>query len=139
MDLARDSAHEVERSAAPLTAFLVGVAVGRGDSLGGAAAKVTAALALTRGAASKAAAKDGTSRPVTEKPLDAVGRRATAVGAMERGWLCCVALAVLFVNLGEWQLPVGCRSARRETRPAGPGASRRQQVFTRVILTSGQA
>lgn len=42
LDLARDSAHEVERVAAPLTTFLVGVAVGRGDSLGAAAAKATA-------------------------------------------------------------------------------------------------
>jgi hypothetical protein len=30
LDLARDVAHEVERPAAPLTAYLVGVAVGRG-------------------------------------------------------------------------------------------------------------
>lgn len=41
LDLARDSAHEVERLAAPLTTFLVGVAVGRGQSLGAAAASVT--------------------------------------------------------------------------------------------------
>ncbi len=41
LDLARDSAHEVERLAAPLTTFLVGVAVGRGGSLGAAAASVT--------------------------------------------------------------------------------------------------
>jgi len=46
LDLARDSAHEVERLAAPLTSYLVGVAVGRGASLGSAAAKVTA-LALS--------------------------------------------------------------------------------------------
>lgn len=46
LDLARDSAHEVERLAAPLTAFLVGIAVGRGESLGAAAARVTA-LALS--------------------------------------------------------------------------------------------
>jgi hypothetical protein len=46
LDLARDSAHEVERLAAPLTSYLVGVAVGRGQSLGAAAAKVTA-LALS--------------------------------------------------------------------------------------------
>ena len=44
--LARDSAHEVERLAAPLTSYLVGVAVGRGASLGSVAAKVTA-LALS--------------------------------------------------------------------------------------------
>lgn len=42
LDLARDSAHEVERLAAPLTSYLVGVAVGRGEPLGAAAAKVTA-------------------------------------------------------------------------------------------------
>jgi Domain of unknown function (DUF6457) len=44
LDLARDSAHEVERVAAPLTTFLVGIAVGRGATLGGAAAKATALL-----------------------------------------------------------------------------------------------
>jgi hypothetical protein len=42
LDLARDSAHEVERVAAPLTTFLVGVAVGRGEPLGAVAAKATA-------------------------------------------------------------------------------------------------
>ena len=31
LDLARDAAHQVERLAAPLTTFLVGVAVGRGQ------------------------------------------------------------------------------------------------------------
>jgi hypothetical protein len=46
LDLARDSAHEIERLAAPLTTYLVGVAVGRGESLGGAAARITA-LALS--------------------------------------------------------------------------------------------
>jgi hypothetical protein len=45
LDLARDAAHEVERAAAPLSTFLVGVAVGRGQTLDGAAAKLTA-LAL---------------------------------------------------------------------------------------------
>ncbi len=38
LDLARDSAHEVERIAAPLTTFLVGIAVGRGAALTTAAA-----------------------------------------------------------------------------------------------------
>jgi hypothetical protein len=47
LDLARDSAHEVERIAAPLTTYLVGVAVGRGASLGSAAAQLTE-LALHR-------------------------------------------------------------------------------------------
>jgi hypothetical protein len=44
LDLARDSAHEVERLAAPLTTFLVGVAVGRGATLGNAAAAATELL-----------------------------------------------------------------------------------------------
>jgi hypothetical protein len=41
LDLARDAAHEVERPAAPLTTFLIGVAVGRGASLGAVAAQAT--------------------------------------------------------------------------------------------------
>jgi len=48
LDLARDSAHEVERVAAPLTTFLAGVAVGRGQQLGPVAEKATAlALSIT--------------------------------------------------------------------------------------------
>ena len=42
MDLARDSAHEVERVAAPLTTFLVGIAVGRGAAHAPTAATATA-------------------------------------------------------------------------------------------------
>ena len=41
LDLARDAAHEVLRPAAPLTTFLVGVAVGRVTSLCAAAARAT--------------------------------------------------------------------------------------------------
>jgi Domain of unknown function (DUF6457) len=44
LDLARDSAHEVERVAAPLTTFLVGVAVGRGGALKAATASATRLL-----------------------------------------------------------------------------------------------
>ena len=44
LDLARDSAHEVERVAAPLTTYLVGIAVGRGASLGTSAATATTLL-----------------------------------------------------------------------------------------------
>ena len=44
LDLARDSAHEVERIAAPLTTFLVGIAVGRGAALTTAAATATTLL-----------------------------------------------------------------------------------------------
>jgi hypothetical protein len=48
LDLARDAAHEVERVAAPLTTFLAGVAVGRGEPLGAVADKATAlALSIT--------------------------------------------------------------------------------------------
>lgn len=41
LDLARDSAHEVERVAAPLTTFFAGVAVGRGAELTATATAVT--------------------------------------------------------------------------------------------------
>jgi Domain of unknown function (DUF6457) len=44
LDLARDSPHEVERIAAPLTTFLVGIALGRGASLTTAAATATTLL-----------------------------------------------------------------------------------------------
>ncbi len=44
LDLARDAAHQIERPAAPLTTFLVGVAVGRGASLEQAAATATTLL-----------------------------------------------------------------------------------------------
>ena len=47
LDLARDSAHEVERVAAPLTTFLVGIAVGRGATLQRTAATATALLLNT--------------------------------------------------------------------------------------------
>lgn len=60
LDLARDSAHEVERLAAPLTSYLVGVAVGRGASLGSTAARVTA-LALA----------DQTGPAADDEPTDA--------------------------------------------------------------------
>ena len=44
LDLARDAAHGVERVAAPLTTFLVGVAVGRGQSVAAVAASTTGLL-----------------------------------------------------------------------------------------------
>lgn len=44
LDLARDCAHEVERVAAPLTTYLLGVAVGRGAGLTEAAATATTRL-----------------------------------------------------------------------------------------------
>lgn len=42
LDLARDVAHEVARPAAPLTAFLLGVAVGRGRPMAEAVARLRA-------------------------------------------------------------------------------------------------
>ena len=41
LDLARDVAHQVDRPAAPLTAFLLGLAVGGGQSLDEAARQLT--------------------------------------------------------------------------------------------------
>jgi hypothetical protein len=40
LDLARDVAHQVARPAAPLTAYLLGVAVGRGETPAGAAGRL---------------------------------------------------------------------------------------------------
>ena len=51
LDLARDVAHGVARPAAPLTAFLVGVAVGRGATLADASQRVTALVPETGGPA----------------------------------------------------------------------------------------
>jgi hypothetical protein len=42
LDLARDVAHQVDRPAAPLTAYLLGVAVGRGQPLRASAERLTA-------------------------------------------------------------------------------------------------
>jgi hypothetical protein len=66
LDLARDAAHEVERPAAPLSTFLVGVAVGRGHSLDGAAAAATAlALSVNRPKPDSDPSTDGHSDPAT--------------------------------------------------------------------------
>jgi hypothetical protein len=45
LDLARDAAHAVDRVAAPLTAYLLGVAVGRGLTLPEAADRIRALAA----------------------------------------------------------------------------------------------
>jgi hypothetical protein len=45
LDLARDAAHGVARPAAPLTTYLVGVAVGRGMTLPDAAGRISALAA----------------------------------------------------------------------------------------------
>lgn len=42
LDLARDAAHQVDRPAAPVTAYLLGVAVGRGMAADAAAARLHA-------------------------------------------------------------------------------------------------
>jgi len=42
LDLARDVAHHVARPAAPLTAYLVGIAVGRGEAPDAAAGRIRA-------------------------------------------------------------------------------------------------
>ena len=45
LDLARDAAHSVERPAAPLTTYLLGIAVGRGADPSEAAARLSALAA----------------------------------------------------------------------------------------------
>lgn len=41
LDLARDAAHQVDRPAAPVTAFLAGIAVGGGEPLPAVATRLT--------------------------------------------------------------------------------------------------
>jgi hypothetical protein len=45
LDLARDAAHQVDRPAAPVTAFLLGVAVGRGQPFQDTASRLSALAA----------------------------------------------------------------------------------------------
>jgi hypothetical protein len=62
LDLARDAAHGVARPAAPLTAYLVGVAVGRGAPLGETAARI-AELALAGQAGPQPPGETGVTSP----------------------------------------------------------------------------
>ena len=59
LDMARDVAHAVDRVAAPLTAYLLGVAVGRGLTLPEAADRVRALAARW---------PDSTKPPTTSQP-----------------------------------------------------------------------
>ncbi|PRX95450.1 DUF6457 domain-containing protein [Allonocardiopsis opalescens] len=56
LDLAKDAAHSVARPSAPLTAYLLGIAVGRG------ADPEQAAAALSRLALAQAGSEDGEKR-----------------------------------------------------------------------------
>jgi len=58
LDLARDVAHGVARPAAPLTAYLVGMAVGRGLTLPEAAGRVSALAAGWPGPAEEGSGPD---------------------------------------------------------------------------------
>ena len=60
LDLARDVAHGVARPAAPLTAYLLGVAVGQGRPLAGSAARISQLAAQWPPA--DRAARDGAAR-----------------------------------------------------------------------------
>ena len=55
LDLTRDVAHGVARPAAPLTAYLVGMAVGRGLALPDAAKRIAVLAAAWSGAAEEGA------------------------------------------------------------------------------------
>jgi len=59
LDLAREVAHGVDRPAAPLTAYLVGVAVGRGLVLSEASERVCALAATWAGSKEPAAGPEG--------------------------------------------------------------------------------
>ncbi len=57
LDVARDVAHGVARPAAPLTAYLMGLAAGRGTPVNDAAARLTE---MAEGWAGRSAGSDGT-------------------------------------------------------------------------------
>jgi hypothetical protein len=59
LDLAREVAHAVDRPAAPLTAYLVGVAVGRGLTLPDASARVRVLAAAWAQSGEPAAGQEG--------------------------------------------------------------------------------
>jgi hypothetical protein len=59
LELARDVAHAVDRPAAPLTAYLLGVAVGRGLTLPGASDRVRALAASWTESKDPAAGEEG--------------------------------------------------------------------------------
>ena len=59
LDLAREAAHGVDRPAAPLTAYLVGVAVGRGLALPDASRRVLALVVRWTESKERAAGQEG--------------------------------------------------------------------------------
>jgi len=68
LDLAREAAHGVDRPAAPLTAYLVGVAVGRGLALPDASGRVLALVARWAESKKQAAGQEGVEAPLPEDP-----------------------------------------------------------------------
>ena len=63
LDLTRDVAHGVARIGGPLTCYLVGIAVGRGQAPSSALAAIRALLPPDSGAADSGAAADGPGAP----------------------------------------------------------------------------
>src|SRR5690606_10697382 len=137
LDLARDAAHEIERPAAPLTAFLVGVAVGRGQSLGAAAARATQ-LILHSGPAGPDSPAGADSPAGSDSPADPDQDRA---GGGDRGVPSGAAALGALDDLG----PVRDRAGHgvRAARPvaAGPvgGAPAAQRPDRRQRAGAGAA
>ena len=138
LDLARDAAHEIERPAAPLTTFLVGVAVGRGASLD---ARRGTALALLLGR-HRAPPSDGRAR----RPGAGAAHSLAEVRRLWLRWaglvVFVVVLGVVFVNLGQWQLDrLDQRRERNSATVANEqqaGAAVRAEVFTGEISDADQ-
>ncbi|WP_233617733.1 MULTISPECIES: DUF6457 domain-containing protein [Actinomadura] len=72
LDLARDVAHGVARPGAPLTAYLLGLAVGRGAPARDAAARLTELAEGWGAAAEPGPAPDDVPRPAAEPVLDEI-------------------------------------------------------------------
>jgi Domain of unknown function (DUF6457) len=72
LDLARDAAHQVDRPAAPVTTFLLGVAVGRGHPPAAATRQLTALIERWRHEALPADSPPADSPPADSPPADHV-------------------------------------------------------------------
>lgn len=74
LDVTRDVAHEVARPAAPLTAYLLGVAVGRGQALPDASDRIRALAAGWAGSTDPPAGREAGPEGALD-PVRAAGRR----------------------------------------------------------------
>ena len=125
LDLARDVAHAVDRPAAPLTAYLLGLAVGRGLTLPDAADRIRALAAGWAGSAEPAAGPEGLqtpygalTRPAATGQARAAVRHSGCAGMLHQDERRMVDAGK---RPGGRPEPDQARGAARRGRPGGPG------------------